>query len=834
MNGTHRPRPRAVPPPECGRRPPGGDCLSCEPRPSCPPRKVSRRKYQVSSHKWGECRKLSPYLVLDTWSFLLEPSCLSRRALLPLLLFLLATGHAPSAPADSWRVAEADARIPFSVEGDLCARREPTFEAVVDFNALLGWPRVLAAGSLALLDAATGERVTLESAQDAELRPGSGNPILRLRWTSGPLAPLEGRSWHLYCRTVEPGNDEAWVPLEAMYVPTPPNVLLDTGFEVADPERPDRPEFMHPGGKDVEGETTERVWTDAQAHSGAHSLKIARTFADGPQRNTNRPFWWSWPPPMPVRPGQVLRLSAWLKAPRLDSRAIAQAMVEFRDADRRRLQQGRLRRVGGRLPHDWLQVNGSTTAPPGAASAVFWFSLHGQGEAYCDDVLITSATGAGRRPLHVEVGPLEDRAAFAAGQDERPEGKVLVCGAVQQPPILDGALDDSCWTDAGRIDDLEAHVRVPGTDVSTTVLACADHDALYFGFECREPGSAELKAAAAERDGRLWEDDSVELFLDTNLDLRTYYQIIVNSRGVIFDQDKGAPGLAGPKWDGPVSAAARVLPDRWTAEVKLEFTGLRLAEAEARVWGANFSRSSFRNGRSLYVWSPVKKNFGEPQHFGRIVLPFDPTAGVVTGRPLADSVVFCGAGTLGFQVTNQRNRPVSVRVTATEEAADGDRALGTATATLASGSATELLVPATLPERGETRVRYGLIEAESGRLLYGTSVTHVVPEPLAIEPAALVSYLGENRLRGGWTLGLAEDALGDVRLTLTVLPADADGPIAESEIVPEATTGTYAVDVDAVPGGRYELRVRLLRGQDRIGQAACRFDRVPGPFSPRL
>ena len=766
-------------------------------------------------------------------------TCLSRvrqlrLLLLPMLLAAVAQLQAPALPADDWRVGEADVRMPLSVECGLCARREETVRAFLDFNALFGWRRVLAAGSCRLLDAATGESVELDVAQDAELRPGSGNPVLRLRWTSKPLARFEGRLWHLYCRTVGPGSDEAWTPLGATYTPTPPGVLLDTGFESADPERPDRPEFMHPGGKDVAGEATERVWADEQAHSGARALRIARTFANGPQRNSNRPFWWSWPPPMPVQPGQVLHLSAWLKAPDLARRAMAQAMLEFRDGDRRRLQAGRLRRIGGRLPHDWVQVSGTTTAPPGANSAVFWFSLHGEGEAYCDDVLVTSAAGAGMRPLDVETGPLEDRAAFAAVADnERPEGKVLACGAAKQAPVLDGALDDPCWAAAGRIDGLEVHAQVPGTSVRTTVLACADREALYFGFECTEPTTAALKAAATERDGRLWEDDSVELFLDTNLDLRTYYQIIVNSRGVVFDQDTGAPGLAGPTWDGPVSASAQVLPDRWSAEVRLELTGLRMAEAEGRVWGANFSRSSFCSGRSLYVWSPVRKNFGEPQHFGRLVLPFDPTADVVTGRPLAERVVFCGAGALGFEATNRRDEPVRARMTAAEETADGTRALGEVSQDLPPGSVTKLLLPATFPEPGETRVRYELIEAGTGRLLYGTSVTHFVPEPLTIEPETLVSYLGEDRLRGGWTLGLAEEALDDVRLAMAVLPEGAEGPIVESEIAPQGTSGMYAIDVGSVAAGRYEARVRLHRGQGTTGEATYRFERLPGPFSPR-
>jgi len=229
----------------------------------------------------------------------------------------------------------------------------------------------------------------------------------------------------------------------------------------------------------------------------------------------------------------------------------------------------------------------------------------------------------------------------------------------------------------------------------------------------------------------------------------------------------------------------------------------------------------------------VHKNFGEPQHFGRLVLPFDPTANVVTGRPLAEDRIFWGRGALRFEVANQRREPVAVRVTATEETEAGERGLGASTGTVAARTASELLIPAAFPTPGEVRVRYEIVEAVTGKRLYRTSVTHAVPQPLAIVPATLVSYMREERLRGAWTVGLAEDALAGVQLTLAVFPMGAGKPIATGDIVPEATTGTYGLNVAGLSTGRYELRVRLLRGGKTLDESRCRFDRIVGPFSPR-
>lgn len=762
---------------------------------------------------------------------LTSPLLAACRLPLAACVVLVACSLPLAAHAADWSVPDADARIPLAVTGDLYARESVACEVILDTNALLGAGRALAADSLTLVDAATGEPVPLEIAQDAEIRHASGNPILRVRWSSGPLPPFAERSWQLYLRTVPRGGEGAWMPPAETYLPTSPDVLFDTSFEEPQPDRPTVPMYMVEGGKDVEGETTERVWTDEEAHTGTHALKISRSFADGAPANTNRPHWRTWPPPFEVRPGQSLRLSAWVKATEFGTGGLASVTLEFYGPENQRLSEGRLWLRAPQIPFDWTELSGSTTAPADARYGVLWFSLHNEGTAYCDDMRVTAIPGGALPELPVTVGAIEDRAAFTAAQDARPEGKVLSVAPAAKPPTIDGALDDACWASAGRASDFAVHARIPGTSVTTTVLACADADALYFGFECSEPATDALLAAATERDGRLWEDDSVELFLDTNRDLQTYYQIIVNSRGVFFDQDTGAPGLAGAKWDGPVTAAARVLPDRWTAEVRLEFAGLRLAEAEGRVWGANFARSSFRGGRSMYVWSPVRRNFGEPVLFGELVLPFDPTANVVTGRPLSGERIYWGAGTLPFEVGNRREQPVAVRVTATAEAPAGHRPLGEATATVDARSTASLAIPASFAT-GEVRVRYDLTEADTGRLLYTTSVAHVAPEPLAIEPATLVSYLGEPGLPVAWQLGLAESALGDTRLELAAFPAEGEAPLTTAAGEPTAVEGSLALPVAELPAGAWRLRARLLRGAEVLDERTLAFERIAGPFSP--
>ncbi len=198
-----------------------------------------------------------------------------RRALLGVALLALAVGARAD---DTWRVAAADLRVPLRVEGDLYARTDAAPAIVLDFNTLLGSERVLADGSLTLVDAADGQTLPLQLAQDAELRYASGNPVLRLQWTMPALAAFATRPLHLYCRTVPPGDAAAWQPLAETFTPGGDRGFA-TSFEAPDPVHADWPQCFTPAGRDQPGETSERVWSDQQARTGPQRAQRRRITA---------------------------------------------------------------------------------------------------------------------------------------------------------------------------------------------------------------------------------------------------------------------------------------------------------------------------------------------------------------------------------------------------------------------------------------------------------------------------------------------------------------------------------------------------------------------------
>ncbi len=161
-----------------------------------------------------------------------------------------------------------------------------------------------------------------------------------------------------------------------------------------------------------------------------------------------------------------------------------------------------------------------------------------------------------------------------------------------------------------------------------TTVACAwDERELRVRFVCvdREPW-----ATITQRDGPLWEEEVVEVFLDPVGDGESYFEIEVNPLGTVLDLVLRRNRSGYKKdfaWDceGLRAEVARTA-DGWTAELAIPFASLVAEPPRAgSEWRANFTRIDRPRDREreLSAWSPTRlATFHAPQRFG--VLRFDP------------------------------------------------------------------------------------------------------------------------------------------------------------------------------------------------------------------
>ncbi len=183
---------------------------------------------------------------------------------------------------------------------------------------------------------------------------------------------------------------------------------------------------------------------------------------------------------------------------------------------------------------------------------------------------------------------------------------VVPCDA---PPILDGVLDDPCWSVAVPLDlswEIDPGDRTPAA-VATTCLVTHDNGALYVAFRALDPEPDRIRANLAERDDG-FDDDWVGVVVDPFADRRRGFQFLVSAGGVQMDltRSETAAEPDDAAWDAVWSSAAAVDSTGYCVEIAVPFSSLRYEGSdEPAVWGFLGFRHHPRSVARLTCSSPI-------------------------------------------------------------------------------------------------------------------------------------------------------------------------------------------------------------------------------------
>ncbi len=174
---------------------------------------------------------------------------------------------------------------------------------------------------------------------------------------------------------------------------------------------------------------------------------------------------------------------------------------------------------------------------------------------------------------------------------------------VENPPIIDGDLTEPVWqradiaTNFFRAKEGEAHPA----ELNTEVRVLYDENMLYIGVRCEEPDMKSLRETMTRRDSFVWQNDCIEVMLDTYHDQRNCYIFAINTLGTQADERVGNESVFDMSWDAKWEAKVRKHEDNWTAEFAIPFREVRFNENNT-TWGINFWRVRPINGQS-HSWA---------------------------------------------------------------------------------------------------------------------------------------------------------------------------------------------------------------------------------------
>ncbi len=241
-----------------------------------------------------------------------------------------------------------------------------------------------------------------------------------------------------------------------------------------------------------------------------------------------------------------------------------------------------------------------------------------------------------------------------------------------RPPTIDGHLDDAVWADATLLTGFVQRRPLDGAPASerTEIRVAYDANNLYFGIYAHYSDRNLIRANRVDRD-RIWNDDTVRIYLDPFLDQQRAYVFAVNGYGVQGDAlmsgggggrgrggggggggGRGGPGggVGDTSWDALFRSAGELVDDGWTAEVAIPFKSLRYPARganEAHRWGMQIERTIESRNESA-VWAPVSRDIpGILRQMGYLSgmtnlsasrnLEFQPTLTAIGAETLADT-----------------------------------------------------------------------------------------------------------------------------------------------------------------------------------------------------
>lgn len=173
--------------------------------------------------------------------------------------------------------------------------------------------------------------------------------------------------------------------------------------------------------------------------------------------------------------------------------------------------------------------------------------------------LLTGEKPGSADEIAVERKTIEQFAAQLTAWSTWPAPPKVTVPRTAESPVIDGVLNEPAWQHARVFTHLYPFDKREAADgPAVTWRLLWDDRYLYLGVECAD---SEIIAPALPRDGAVYNDDCVELFLLPDMATRSYWEIEVGATGSVLD----TYNVKNPdRWGGKYDFAAN-LPGLLTA-----------------------------------------------------------------------------------------------------------------------------------------------------------------------------------------------------------------------------------------------------------------------------
>lgn len=185
-----------------------------------------------------------------------------------------------------------------------------------------------------------------------------------------------------------------------------------------------------------------------------------------------------------------------------------------------------------------------------------------------------------------------------------PEKKVGNAFRAAQKPIIDGILNEACWSSAAPFEGFTQIEPNPGvaSSKSTDVRVVYNDDAIIVGVKLKENYPDSILRELTPRDN-IGNADWFGVFIDAYKDGINGVGFIVTASGVQTDIKYSVFG-EDETWNSVWQSAVKINKDGWSVEIRIPYSALRFPDQQDQQWHINFIRY-VRATREKASWNMV-------------------------------------------------------------------------------------------------------------------------------------------------------------------------------------------------------------------------------------
>jgi len=141
---------------------------------------------------------------------------------------------------------------------------------------------------------------------------------------------------------------------------------------------------------------------------------------------------------------------------------------------------------------------------------------------------------------------------------------------------------------------------------ATVVYIAYDENNLYFGFYCYSQTPENIVASLMQRDGDVWKDDNIRIYLDPYNSARDAFVFLTNPLGGKQDRLVENNAKFIDEWDSLWQVATKIVDDGWTAEFAIPFRSISF-DPNTTSWGLEIMRQ-IRHKNEIIRWSQINQS----------------------------------------------------------------------------------------------------------------------------------------------------------------------------------------------------------------------------------